>query len=81
MRSDVIDTVSLPHGYRYAFTPGTAVLGRLADLVHLEHQCCRFLSFKIIVESGDSPIQLEVTGPPEARATIADFFGTQTDEE
>jgi hypothetical protein len=50
MRSDIIDTVSLPNGYRYAFTAGAGVLGRLADLVHLEHECCRFLAFKIIVE-------------------------------
>jgi hypothetical protein len=42
MRSDIIDTVSLPNGYRYAFTAGAGVLGRLADLVHLEHECCRF---------------------------------------
>ena len=65
MRSDIIDTVSLP--YRYAFTAGAGVLGRLADLGHLEHECCRFLAFKIIVEPGDSPIQLEVAGPPEAK--------------
>jgi hypothetical protein len=50
MRSDIIDTVSLPNGYRYAFTAGAGVLGRLADLVHLEHECCRFLACKIIVE-------------------------------
>ena len=47
---------------------------------HLEHDCCRFLAFKIIVEPGDSPIQLEVTGPPEAKITIADFFGAQKDD-
>lgn len=74
-RSNVIDTISLPNGYRYVFTASAGFLSKLADLVHLEHECCRFLAFKIIVEPGDSPIQLEVTGPPEAKAMIADFFG------
>ena len=75
MQSEVIDTVLLPNGYRYAFTAKAGVLANLADLVGLEHECCRFLSFKIVVESGDSPIWLEVTGPPEAKEMIADFFG------
>jgi len=80
MQSDVIDTVSLPNGYRYALTAGAGALGKLADLVHLEHECCRFLAFKIIVSPGDSPIQLEVTGPPEAKAMIADLFGAKNND-
>jgi len=33
IRSDVIDTVSLPNDYRYVFTARAGVLGRLAEIV------------------------------------------------
>lgn len=79
VRSGVIDTMPLPEGYRYTFTASADAIAKLADLVHLEHECCRFLAFKIIVRAGDSPIQLEVTGPPEAKTVIADLFGDQTE--
>lgn len=46
-----------------------------ARLVALEHQCCRFLTFKILLEAGEGTINLEVTGPPEAKTMIADFLG------
>ena len=74
-QKDVVDTVSISNGYRYEFTANAGVLAKLADLVNLEHECCRFLTFRIIVEAGDAPIRLEVTGPPEAKKMIADFFG------
>jgi hypothetical protein len=41
----------------------------------LERQCCQFLTFKIVVEPGETPLRLEVTGPPKAKPVIADFFG------
>ena len=75
MQADVVDTIALPNGYRYEFQDKPDVLSKLAELVSLEHECCRFLTFKIIVESGDTPIRLEVTGPPESKHMIADFFG------
>jgi hypothetical protein len=51
------------------------VLLQLTRLVDLERQCCRFLTFKIVVEAGEQPIRLEVTGPAEAMSTIAELFG------
>jgi len=35
-----------------------------------------FLTFRIIVATGQQPICLEITGPPEAKSVIADFFGS-----
>ena len=63
------------NGYSYSFKPTSDILARLAGLVDLERQCCQFLTFTIVVEPSQ-PIRLEVTGPPEARAVIADFFGS-----
>jgi hypothetical protein len=66
---------SLPDGYRYELRAEADILSKLAELVWLEHDCCRFLTFKIVVEAGDAPVRLEVTRPPESKQMIADFFG------
>jgi hypothetical protein len=74
IRETAIDATPTADGFSYRFAPASHVLARLSSLVDLERQCCRFLTFKIIVEPLQ-PIRLEVTGPPEARAAIADLFG------
>jgi hypothetical protein len=66
---------SLPLGYTYHFGPNPGVMAQLARLVDLERACCSFLTFRIIVEAGNQSICLEITGPPEAKEAIADFFG------
>lgn len=76
VRGAVANVTPLPLGYAYRFEPTSELLGQLFGLVDLERQCCRFLTFKIIVEANNQPICLEVTGPPEAKEIIADFFGS-----
>jgi hypothetical protein len=75
VRGATLDVASLQLGYAYRFAPTSEVLAKLVHLVDFERQCCAFLTFRIIVEAGNQPICLEITGPPEARALIADFFG------
>lgn len=65
--------VETPDGIEYRFAPSSGTLGQLAHLVDLERQCCRFLTFRIIVEP-QSPIVLEITGPPAARSFLAGLF-------
>ncbi len=74
-RGAALEVTSLPLGYTYRFEPTSEVLARLVHLVDLERQCCPFLTFKIIIEAGNQPIFIEITGPPEAKPMIADFFG------
>ena len=74
-RGAALEVTSLPLGYAYRFEPTSEVLARLVHLVDLERQCCPFLTFTIIIEAGNQPISLEITGPPEAKPMIADFFG------
>jgi len=74
-RATAIDATSLSLGYAYHFEPTSEMLTRIVNLVDLERQCCPFLTFKIVVEAGHQAICLEVTGPPEAKPVIADFFG------
>lgn len=75
VRRGVLDISPLPDGYAYRFETTSEILSQLARLVDLERQCCAFLTFRINVEAG-KPICLEITGPPEAKAVIADFFGS-----
>jgi hypothetical protein len=76
VRGAALNVTSLPMGYAYRFEPTSEVLAHLSRLVDLERQCCQFLTFRIVVEAGNQPICLEITGPPEAKAIIADFFGS-----
>jgi hypothetical protein len=73
-REAVLETTPVPLGYAYRLEPKSEVLAQLVHLVDLERQCCPFLTFKIIVEAGNQPFTLEITGPPEAQVMIADFF-------
>jgi hypothetical protein len=76
VRRAALNVKSLPLGYAYGFEPTSEVLAHLSRLVDLERQCCPFLTFRIVVEAGNQPICLEVTGSPEAKTVIADFFGS-----
>jgi hypothetical protein len=75
-RSAAVDVTSLPLGYAYHFAPTSEVLAQVARLLDLERRCCPFLTFKIVVAADDQAACLEVTGPPEAKPIIADFFGS-----
>lgn len=75
MQQAVLDVSELPLGYAYTFRPSSDVLSQLTRLVDLERQCCKFLTFRIVVEPGEAPIRLEVTGPPNAKTVIEEFFG------
>ena len=76
VRGAALNVTSLLLGYAYRFEPTSEVLAHLSRLVDLERRCCQFLTFRIVVEAGNQPIWLEVTGPAEAKTVIADFFGS-----
>ena len=76
VRGAALGVTSLPLGYAYRFEATSDALAHLSRLVDLERQCCPFLTFRIVVEAGNQPICLEVTGPPEAKTIVADFFGS-----
>jgi len=60
--------------HRYSWRHPTDSTAR--HLIDLERACCPFLTFKLIVVAGQQPVRLEITGAPEAKAVIADFFGS-----
>ncbi len=75
VRASALHAAPLALGVACYFRPAPEVLAQLARLVDLERQCCPFLTFRIVVAAGPQPFCLEVTGPPEAKAIVGDFFG------
>jgi len=68
----LLETKPLADGFAYRFPSGS--LKQLAELVELESACCRFFTFKLIVEPADGPVWLEVTGPPGAKEFLSTLF-------
>jgi hypothetical protein len=77
VRKDVLGVTPLPLGYAYRFEPTSDLLALLCRLVDLERQCCAFLTFRIVVEAGNRPFCIEITGPAEAKGVIGDYFGSE----
>jgi hypothetical protein len=50
-------------GCRWRFLPQADLLKEVGAVIEAEHRCCRFLRFVLLVEPGDGPVWLEVTGP------------------
>jgi hypothetical protein len=76
VRWAAIEVTELPRGYAYHFDPASDVIPILGDVIDLECRCCPFLTFTLIVEAGQPPTRLEITGEPVAKPVIANFFGS-----
>ena len=74
IRSAVSEVTELDEGFRYRFA-SDELLPELGTLIHLEHQCCPFLTFRLTVESGMDSVVLEMTGPDGTKDFLADVFG------
>lgn len=53
----------IPGGFRWRFDFQHDLLKEIAAVIDAEHRCCPFLRFVLLVERGDGPVWLEVTGP------------------
>jgi hypothetical protein len=62
-------------GFAYRFPSDESLLADLFTLIQLEHQCCPFLKFTLIVEAGDGPVWLELTGPSGAKEFLNSILG------
>ena len=63
-------------GFRFQFAPRPDLLKDAAAVIDAEHRCCRFLRFLLLVEPGEGPVWLEVTGPEGTREFLAEFLDT-----
>lgn len=61
-------------GFAYSFASDESLLADLCTTIQLEHRCCPFLRFSLIVEPGDGPIRLELAGPQGTREFLKSIF-------
>jgi hypothetical protein len=57
----------LDNGYRLRFDPSADLLTAMAASIAAERQCCRFLTFRIVVQPDEGEISLDITGPAGTR--------------
>ncbi len=62
----------IPRGVRLRFEPGVDVVA-LAALAAIEHDCCRFFTFSITIDTAG--VALDVTGPDDARPLLDALVG------
>jgi len=75
IKQTAVEISDIADGYCFRFAASSETFMTIAGLVDMERQCCPFLTFNFTVEAGNGSICLQVTGPPQAKAMIADFFG------
>jgi hypothetical protein len=75
-----LNEAELHDGYAYIFAATSDALMQIEQLVDMQRQCCSFLTFKIVVEAGRALMRVEVTGPKNANAVIADYFNFDSAE-
>ena len=73
--AQVLEMSERENGYAFRFPLSETMLTDLAHLIHLEHQCCPFLRFVMIVEPGSASVVLELTGPAGTKEFLTDFLG------
>ena len=68
----LLDQREIAGGLRTTFRDTPEVERRVRELVAAESRCCAFLSFAVGREDG--ALWLDITGAPEARPVIDQFF-------
>lgn len=62
-------------GFRWRFSPQADLVREVGAVIEAEHRCCRFLRFHLLVEPGDGPVWLEVTGPEGTDDFLSTLLG------
>jgi hypothetical protein len=63
-------------GYRWKFSPRADLVKDIGSVIEAEHQCCPFLHFTLVVEPGDGPIWLQVSGPDGTKDFLSSLLRT-----
>lgn len=70
----IIETKELENGIAFTFPASDEWLLELAQFVIFERKCCPFLNFKLIIESNQPSIWLELTGQMGTKEFIASLL-------
>jgi len=68
----IIEEQELEDGFAYQFP--SDYLTALAEIVHDERQCCRFLTFQITADPNNGPVWLKITGPAGSKQFLSSLF-------
>ncbi len=66
-RADQVSDLSEVDGIRLRFKQRAGLLAELARIIEREQDCCSFLSFNIVVESGAGGVTFDISGPSGTR--------------
>src|SRR5258708_38564506 len=76
VRAAALEIKETADGFAYRFPSDDSLLADLFTVIRLEHQCCPFLRFSLIVEAGSGPVWLELTGPTGTKEFLKSLFET-----
>lgn len=68
------ETVEMPKGYEFQFSPQNVTLAELADWVAAESKCCPFFDFHIDLEKEGKLICLRLTGEEGIKGFLRSEF-------
>lgn len=74
LRSGAREIVELRDGVRITFPGDAAWLPRIAELMAIERECCRFLRFELVAEAGAGPLRLGISGPEGTAAFLRTWW-------
>jgi MerR family transcriptional regulator, copper efflux regulator len=75
-RDALVGRTEIPGGVRMHLRNAPGIEARVRALAAAESRCCAFLNFRI--ETVDDELLLEITGVPEARPVIDEYFAPTT---
>jgi hypothetical protein len=72
--ASLIGSEELENGFSFQFRLGPGFLQGLAEVIDLKRQCCPFLTFRTILQAGDTSAVLELTGPDGTKEMVRELF-------
>lgn len=71
LASEAVAITEIRDGTRLSFDSTSVTVARIAHVIDRERRCCRFLQFSLLVQPGEAPLHLDVTGPSGTRELLA----------
>ena len=63
LKKEIVDTIELKNGIKYAFKDSDETIAMLADCIKTERRCCDFFNFELSVSAEKKYVYLALTGP------------------
>ena len=67
------ERIALSTGYRYRFEDAPGLVTRIGTVLEWARERCPFFRLQVALEPEQGPITLDISGPEDARAFLADL--------